>query len=374
MKSLKDLMESYRSGTITVEQLKEGLKDYGDQTMKALQEHGVHVPTTPETATKQILAGAMLHDMYLSKINGHRGQQKAKERLEGWLAKDMAESGTPGYLVATEYSRELFELIQGASVILPDCTTYSMDAAVRKVPGVTSGMSVGWHSEAQDIDLSEPTLNEITLTAFRCDAYSVSSNELLEDSMMDVSSMLTRLFGSASAQSVDSSLFGGNSSTSFSGIYASNCAAYSTTFGSGSTAFSEILFTDLVRARAKVPSWIRALGRERFYMHESVAEYLSVEKNSQGDFRWPLFGSGAMGMRGVPIVESTNCPSVSGAAKACGVYAIPKCLVIGDRTQFSILVDPYTLATKNQTRLIFISRLAMAMGDTRGFSRIVTHA
>jgi len=284
-----------------------------------------------------------------------------------------------GYLTPTEQRFELVGYARESSVALAGARHFSMSSDVQTVPAENAKVSVGVTAEENEATATNPTFAEVTLTAKRYDGYGITSNELLEDAAINggLVGVILDQFMEATGKAIDSVAFTGVGDPA-SGLFTA-AAGYSEVFDSGSTAFSEILEANLRAAIRKVTKEDRD-GAIWLWHDELTWDYIYGMKTTTGEYIWAESKGGGPGPRqiwGYPIESSSqlNAVSDSAAGATFGVFGNLDGLFIGDRiTNFDIMLDPYTLMTKHQTRFYSYTRWAVAIGLANKFCRIVTAA
>jgi HK97 family phage major capsid protein len=278
-----------------------------------------------------------------------------------------------GYLVFPEYRNEVLSYIREESVALQDARVVPMASDVAYYPRENSTVSVTITDEENDATASNPTFEQVTLTAKRHDAYATASNELLNDQSIPggIVAILMSQFNEAVGQKIDSATFIG-SGDPVSGVFLS--AGYSVVFGSGSSAFSELLESDIREVISKIPT--SRLAGAKFYCHRSPAwTYLYGLKD--GDDR-PLFipsttRENPHQVYGYPLRLPEKAPSSSAADTGFIVFGNLRGFMIGERLgNIEMIVDPYTLGKSYQTNFYIFTRWAYAHGLPNNYARIVT--
>lgn len=284
-----------------------------------------------------------------------------------------------GYLVPTIQRFELLAYARENSVALSRGTHIPMTSSSMTIPRELTKVSVAIDAEEGAVDESNPTFDNVTLTAKRYNAYSTSSNELIQDAANQggVAGMLLDQFIEALGQKIDSAVFIGTGDP-MSGIFIGG-AGFSAVFGTGSTAFSELIETDLREAVRDVPKKDRN-GAIWMMNDEILWDYVRGLKTTTGEY---LFAETRMGgpapdsIWGYDVVHVEVAPGTSDSAANTGFIAFgnPKGIYIGDRlTNMELLVDPYSDLANYQTRFFFVTRWATVLGLPKVFSRIVTHS
>ncbi len=378
---LKQTLKKYQTGEISIEGLKAELKNHREELAKAFEKEGLTMTDRIAEKTDRLAsAGAWMQDVFLA-VNGARTgasyANDARDRLSKWKTKAAMNEGTAsqgGVLVPDELQADIFEVIETVSVTMAGMTQYTMASDTKIVPKTGTIPTSLWHKEGDTIEVTDPTFEQITLLTKRLDGASPASNELIEDADVSVLAYLTRMFAVSAGQAVDSTVFGGNASAAFSGIFSADGAAYSVVLDAGSTNFSAVTVINLIDLYAKFPTWVTRGGAGKVFLSPLVRSYLAKEKQAGLYLMNPYQTNGPGQFSGLPFVESDQAPSSSAAETACIAIAYMRNIILGNRMQMSLLVDPYSLSLSNQTRFVAVQRLALALGSTKGFGRVVTHA
>ncbi len=163
-------------------------------------------------------------------------------------ARDMTKgSATAGGNIvdSTMYDR-IFEKLEEESVVIRAGATVIRTAGGEDllVPKVTTNPSGAIVAEAGTIGESDPVLGQVTLGAFKYAALTQVSQELLADSLFNVSSFVTNLGGQAVTRALGADLSNGSGSSKPKGI-----AQAATSFGTSATA-TTITYANLVEVEA----------------------------------------------------------------------------------------------------------------------------
>jgi len=375
---LEKTLKKYETGEVDLGALKQELKAHRDELAKSLADAGVKVTAkTEERADRLAAAGLWMKDVYLFRKNDHRSMAAA-ERLAKWsfgkaaLAEGTGNTG--GYMVPDELQADLFENIETVSVAMQGATIYVMNTDKKTVPSTTTQASAAFHKEAEAMTESEPVFGEITLNAVRLDGWSKVSNELLEDSSLSVAAILLNHFTASAGQAVDSAVFNSNESAAFSGIFTSAGAGYSCVLGTGSSTFASLVSSSIIELYAKFPTAITRRGGGKLIMSPTVWSYLAKQQMNSTYLLNPWVTRGPQQFYDLSVVLSDQAPSETAVSTGFVSIAYPRNLIVGNRRAMSVMIDPYTLGDYNQSRFICYNRIALAMGSTSGFGRIVTAA
>jgi len=326
-----------------------------------------------------MLADTAKRDAYskflINCIKASQGDPKAQASLADAKAKAAMQEGTTtegGYLVPDEYTNEILAFARLSSVALQYCRLWNMSTDVRRIPAENAAVSVAWTAEEGTITESEPTVAEVVLTAKRLDAYSKVSNELLQDSAVDIVSWLTELFAEAMGQELDNQVFAGTGDP-ISGLTTAACG-YSVVLSSGNTNISAVTGTNLSDMISKLSANKRAGAR--WYFEKSVFHFVRTLKDSNNAFLYnPIGGAQANTIWGYPYTDCEKMPSTNSANSPFALFGNLRYFALGRRLQSTTLdVDPYGLFTTYQTRFRIVQRWGLAIGLANGFVRAVTAA
>lgn len=295
-----------------------------------------------------------------------------KELQDMGVSKAMSEGSDAdgGYLVPQTYMDSILRIpeISGLEAF---CRRIPMTSKTRQYPDLEAGTACAWKDEAEALDLSEPTLKSITLSAKKVGSYVIASNELLEDASVDVMDFLQTLFFEAMGKEIDDQILNGTGSPC-SGILTAACG-HSVVMENGLTNFSSMTGSHLSEMIAKLPAPV--LQGSRFIMHKDVYHHVRTLQDKNNQFIYSPIGGGQSGtIWGYPVSISDAAPSVSGANTAFVAFGNFNYFLLGDRLTFSLATDPYTKFLENQTRIRWLRRLALQIGKSTAFCRLITAA
>jgi len=261
-----------------------------------------------------------------------------------------ASAGGGGYLVPEQYDMDLQALARLSSVALQDCRIWNMTGDTLRIPAEGAAVTVDWASaEADPNNQSEPTFSEIVLSTKRLGAYSVASNELLEDSAIDITGYLTEVFAEAQGQEIDNQVFNG---TTFTSDLHGGCG----TTISGIASLSALTFTNFSNAIAQLEE-VRAIGA-KFYFNKSVAHYVRtmIDASNRLIYQFPTAGNPGQ-VYGFPAVQVPKMTAAPTSGQQVFIFGnLYKGYAIGKRRGMTMSVNPYILMKENQTQFVCSSR------------------
>ena len=270
---------------------------------------------------------------------------------------------------------EILHFAREKSVVLQDARIVPMTSEFDTFPVESAGTTARWGNTTQQ---SDPTIDEVELTAYELSSFTEARNTQLADSRSDIVSWLTDLMANAVGLELDNSAFNGDGTSTYgacSGLLSAACG-YSVTMGAGSTAFSNITATLLSEMIAALDG-VKKNGA-KFYMHGSNLHYVRTLKDSNDR---PIFMDGHIGtgvpptIYGYPYKEVTNMPSTSAANTAFMNFGNMIYFLAGRRLDsMKLEVDPWGLWTTNRTRFKIYNRWGLKIGLENGFVRMLTHS
>lgn len=281
------------------------------------------------------------------------------------------------YLISEPILPELLLLARNRSIALKYCKIHRMKQNILHVPKEATKVEVAWIDEGGSVIAGNSTFDEVklqtrdvtTLTGKKIAVMVTVSNELLQDTSIDLVSTLLELFLDAMSQELDNQLFNGDGAL-VSGILTA-ASAHSVVL-SGS-AFSTITSTDISSAISKLEEGY--LQKARFVVGRTQAHYLRNVKDS--GLR-PIFlnsNAGAPGTGeayGFPAEVAEKISTADGSSAPFGVFGNFEKFLLGQRDDRAVIKsDPYMLAQLNQTRFLFTSRWGFGYGDNGAFCRIM---
>jgi HK97 family phage major capsid protein len=274
-----------------------------------------------------------------------------------------------GYTVPVEYSAEIMGFARLVSFALNECQVWPMSSMTKKVPKENALVSVAWTAEEVDLTETEPTFDEMTLTAKKLGGVGLMSNELLQDSEVDIVSILTSQFGEAIGQELDNQVLNGTGSP-VSGLLTAACGL--SVIMTPGNAFSAITGNYLSDMIAKIP--INKIAGARFVIGRVGLSYLRVNQSSAGGYLW-----GAMAdpdrntLWGFPYIVTERVTNTTGTTTAFVLFGNLKNFAIGNRlTNMTLDLDPYSYFKSYRTQYRIVSRFALAIGQSSAFVRLLT--
>jgi len=273
--------------------------------------------------------------------------------LDSKAAMQEGNAGEGGYLVPEQYEDEIVGFARDKSIFLSDARVYPTTTDTLRVPLEDGAVSVYATDEEDALTESEPTVGEAAFSIVKIGAYAIASNELLQDSNVDVVSWLTELFTEKLAQKVDYCAFYGtdgfDSALSGCGTYSVNASGADTTFDcdDGSEAISQLDEFQLQGAK--------------FYLSKEVHHALRTAKNSNNSYVFQNPGAGnvpTLWTYPIRVSSQLTSPVAAGSDTAFGLFSpLAKGYGIALRKMgLALEVDPYGRFLQYQTRFRIVMR------------------
>jgi len=222
---------------------------------------------------------------------------------------------------------------------------FSGPGNTRRIPVEKTGISVSWIDQAENKPISNLVLDQVEQTLKKLACISVITEELLEDSAVDLTSYISQRIGEAIVAEEDSQFFSGVG-TPWEGIL-NNASCTPVTMGTGST-LKDIRPEDMLNMIFALAKGHRA--GSKFYISSDTLLYLLkyrsdsvAEGDSKGQF---LIGDPLqnvpMQLWGFPIVVSDVLPAEADADEADVPFAffgnLQKTGVYGDKLGLRIKI------------------------------------
>lgn len=215
----------------------------------------------------------------------------------------------------------------------------------RKIPALATSVSVSWTDEAGEKQSTAPTFDIVTQTLKKLAAIVPMTEEIIEDSTINLTALVAELFAEAVAKEEDEQFFNGDGSV-WTGIL-NNGDVNVVNIESADPA--DVTADDLLALVDATPSG--ALNGSKFYMHRSVYSVLRrLREGAQGDGAYLIqnpTGSEPATIWGYPIELSEAFPLVSetGEDQPFVLFGnLKKAAIFGDKQQLRVkMLDQATV-------------------------------
>lgn len=203
------------------------------------------------------------------------------------IEKDYLQTGDDtqgGYLIPTPLLAEVNRFVSEYGFARREMRylPFSGPGNERRIPALDSSVSVYWTDEAEAKTSSKPTFKLVTQTLKKLAAITPLTEEILEDSAINLISLLGELFGEAIAEEEDRVFFAGDTGDGdpYNGVI--NAAnVENVDMGAGDDA-ADIDADDLNNLIYAVPSAVRRKGK--FFLESTLFQTLQQLKTDDGHY------------------------------------------------------------------------------------------
>ncbi|MEA3464204.1 MAG: phage major capsid protein, partial [Patescibacteria group bacterium] len=246
---------------------------------------------------------------------------KQSEKLLKELTTDDTGSPYGGYTVDSELSAEIRHLITQYGVARREMLTVQLSKNSYKVNHLVTDVTVYWVDEGSAIGSTQPVLGQNELTLKKIGAIVTFTEELLEDSEIDLMSFVASRVAEGMAKKEDEAFFKGDGTStygSFTGLLKDSDIPAITMAG---TTFASMDADDLIDLKDNVPESAQANGK--FYMHRTNLSTVRKLKDSDNQYiyqRPSEKGPGTIWGDPIVTVEAMPARNASAAATAFVLY------------------------------------------------------
>lgn len=270
-----------------------------------------------------------------------------------------------GFLVPETFVAELLRNVVQFSPVRQYARVMQVAGADVKMPKRTGTMTAAWVSETGARSATQPTYGEVVLTPFEAACYVDVSNQLIEDSALNIESELAFDAAEEFGRLESAAFVSGDGTGKPKGILAEAtiptvATGNASTLGTAPADKLIDMFYSLAPAYRANATW---------GMNSTLLASVRKLKDSQGNFLWQagLAANQPETILGRPVAELPDMPDVAASALPIVLGDFAQGYRIADRVQLSVLRDPYSLATTGQTRFHFRRRVGGGVVKAEAF-------
>jgi HK97 family phage major capsid protein len=327
LESIKEIGEA-RVSKIEFESKMASLKNAVENRNKELDNQMGSLETNLEKKMAQIvdnINSAFENQRYAktSKTTRFKGfgdfLQKVKNK--SFEIKDLSEvvGNEGGYLVPDEFLNEILKVQLEQSVVRSSgARIIPMTSAILKIPAVGlssnafgstyGGATAFWGKENTNFNETQPTFDLITLEPKKLTAYCEDPNELEQDAIVSMSSLLTELFSEVLNFEEDVSFISGDGINKPLGVLNAPCLVTISR-----TTASQVVTNDIITMLSRFRG---SLDRAVFLVNQTVLPSIYKLKDENNNYIWhPGMNSSIAGaalgtIYGIPFKVTEKCPAV----------------------------------------------------------------
>ena len=217
-----------------------------------------------------------------------------------------------GYLVPDEYEKTLVEALEEENIFRKLAHVICTSSGDRKIPVVASKGSASWVDEEGTIPDSDDAFNQVSIGAYKLGTLIKVSNELLNDSVFNLESYISKEFARRIGSKEEDAFFNGNGTGKPVGIFNATGGAEVGVTAASATAITadEIidLFYSLKAPYRKNAVWI---------LNDATIKAIRKLKDNNGNYLWqPSLTAGTPDtILGRPVYTSSYVPTIAAGAK-----------------------------------------------------------
>lgn len=217
-----------------------------------------------------------------------------------------------GYLAPDEFERTLIEALEEENIMRGLAKIIKTSSGDRKIPVVASKGTATWVDEEGPIIESGDTFSQVTIGAYKLATMIKVSEELLNDSVFDLSSYIAKEFGRRIGAKEEQAFFTGDGEGKPTGIFNSTGGAQ---LGATTAKATEITADELLDLfySLKAPYRKKAV----FVMNDATVKAIRKLKDGTGQYLWqPSITAGDPDtLLNRPVKTSAYIPILEAAAK-----------------------------------------------------------
>lgn len=217
-----------------------------------------------------------------------------------------------GYLVPDEFEHTLVEALEEENIFRQMAKIIQTASGDRKIPVVASKGSAFWIDEEGAYTESDDSFGQVSIGAYKLGTMIKVSEELLNDSVFDLESYITREFARRIGAKEEEAFFTGNGTGKPLGILADTGGAQTGVTAASATAITADELIDLFYS-LKAPYRKNAV----WVLNDSTIKVIRKLKDNNGQYLWqPGLAAGAPDtILGHTIRTSSFMPAVAAGAK-----------------------------------------------------------
>ncbi len=217
-----------------------------------------------------------------------------------------------GYLVPDEYEHTLVEALEEENIFRKIANVISTASGDRKIPVVATKGTASWVDEEGQITESDDAFSQVSIGAYKLGTLIKVSEELLNDSVFDLESYISKEFARRIGSKEEDAFFNGDGTGKPLGIFAATGGAevgVTTANASAITADELIdLYYSLKAPYRKNAVWV---------LNDSTVKAIRKLKDNNGNYLWqPAITAGTPDtILGRPVLTSSYVPEIKAGAK-----------------------------------------------------------
>ena len=217
-----------------------------------------------------------------------------------------------GYLVPDEYERTLVEALEEENIFRQMAKVIKTSSGDRKIPVVATKGTASWIDEEGAFPESDDSFGQVSIGAYKLGTMIKVSEELLNDSVFDLQSYISREFARRIGAKEEEAFFTGDGKGKPLGVLAATGGAETGVTAASATAVTADELMDLYYS-LKSPYRKKSV----WVLNDSTIKAIRKLKDSTGQYLWqPSLTAGAPDtILGRPVRTSAYMPAIAAGAK-----------------------------------------------------------
>lgn len=217
-----------------------------------------------------------------------------------------------GYLVPDEFEKTLVEGLEEENIFRKLAHVITTSTGDRKIPVVASKGNASWVDEEGTISDSDDSFTQVSIGAYKLGTLIKVSNELLNDSVFNLESYISKEFARRIGAKEEDAFFNGNGTGKPVGIFNATGGADVGVTAASATAITADELIDLFYS-LKAPYRKNAV----WVLNDSTIKAIRKLKDSNGNYLWqPALTAGTPDtILGRPVFTSAYVPTIAAGAK-----------------------------------------------------------
>ena len=217
-----------------------------------------------------------------------------------------------GYLVPDEYERTLVEALEEENIFRQMAKVIKTSSGDRKIPVVASKGTASWIDEEGAYPESDDSFGQVSIGAYKLGTMIKVSEELLNDSVFDLQSYISREFARRIGAKEEEAFFTGDGKGKPLGVLAATGGAETGVTAASATAVTADELMDLYYS-LKSPYRKKSV----WVLNDSTIKAIRKLKDSNGQYLWqPSLTAGMPDtILGRPVKTSAYMPAIAAGAK-----------------------------------------------------------
>ncbi len=217
-----------------------------------------------------------------------------------------------GYLVPDEYERTLVEALEEENVFRQMAKVIQTSSGDRKIPVVASKGTASWIDEEGAFPESDDAFGQVSIGAYKLGTMIKVSEELMNDSVFDLQSYISREFARRIGAKEEEAFFTGDGKGKPLGVLAAAGGAETGVTAASSTAVTADELMDLYYS-LKSPYRKKSV----WVLNDSTIKAIRKLKDNNGQYLWqPSLVAGTPDtILGRPVKTSAYMPTIAAGAK-----------------------------------------------------------